>query len=363
MLNRSFLKAFFLHIAYFLGFFIILGLGCQKPPAEQITKAAKALVDASAAEAPRYARPIYSHAESLLVDSRLEVAHQTGRFILFRNYERAESLTQLAYEISLQAASEAQKNKEALRNRANDELTNIKTELASWRETFDGSLINYKAEQYWSSADIAVNACQHLIRQEEYDRALKEADNARAKLRDLSKLIEDYSNGQAEVLKTWRKWVRQTIDNSRGHGSPAIIVVKSTHTLYLVKNGNVVRTFDCELGFNSAQQKYFSGDGATPEGIYQVTRVNKNGSKFYKALMLNYPNDNDRKRFSDNKAKGIISRYAKIGALIEIHGNGGQNKDWTNGCVALANNDIDSLIAHVGIGTPVTIVRVSDQWP
>ena len=47
---------------------------------------------------------------------------------------------------------------------------------------------------------------------------------------------------------------------------------------------------------------------------------------------------------------------AGIGGLIEIHGEGGRGRDWTRGCVALANPDIDDLFRHVEVGTPVTIV-------
>jgi murein L,D-transpeptidase YafK len=139
-------------------------------------------------------------------------------------------------------------------------------------------------------------------------------------------------------------------------------VDKSAHKAYLVKGGTVLKTYRCDLGWNSAEQKYFQGDGATPEGKYQITAV-KHRSKYHKALLINYPNESDKKRFAENKRKGVISRYARIGALIEIHGGGGRDQDWTDGCIALTDRDMDNLLAYVSVGTAVTIVRRSDTWP
>jgi L,D-peptidoglycan transpeptidase YkuD (ErfK/YbiS/YcfS/YnhG family) len=89
----------------------------------------------------------------------------------------------------------------------------------------------------------------------------------------------------------------------------------------------------------------------------------KRASKYYRALLLDFPNSADKQRFRENKSKGVISSRAGIGKNIEIHGSGSRNEDWTEGCVALSNADMDHLLRHVGAGTPVTIVRRSDQWP
>ena len=84
-------------------------------------------------------------------------------------------------------------------------------------------------------------------------------------------------------------------------------------------------------------------------------------TKFNKALLINYPNDEDRMRFALGRRRGTISRGAGIGNLIEIHGDGGEGRDWTDGCVALTNEDMDRLFAHVRVGTPVTIVGTYER--
>jgi murein L,D-transpeptidase YafK len=115
--------------------------------------------------------------------------------------------------------------------------------------------------------------------------------------------------------------------------------------------------FEAELGANGLRQKEHAGDRATPEGLYRVVRMKEGkATKYYKALLVDYPNDSDRARFAAMKRQGRIPRRAGIGGMIEIHGEGGQGNDWTDGCVALTNKNMDTLFARVTLGTPVAIV-------
>lgn len=77
-------------------------------------------------------------------------------------------------------------------------------------------------------------------------------------------------------------------------------------------------------------------------------------SRYYKALLINYPNDDDRRQFTAAKKKGLIPKYAGIGGLIEIHGGG--KSGMTYGCIGMENDQMDELFSIVDVGTPVTIV-------
>ena len=79
-------------------------------------------------------------------------------------------------------------------------------------------------------------------------------------------------------------------------------------------------------------------------------------TKYHKALLINYPNDKDLKRFDKAKRQKLIPKNADIGGLIEIHGSGDKGADWTNGCVALKNSDMDIIYREAHEGTLVTIV-------
>jgi len=338
-------------------------VGCQDPPLSTLEKADFALKSAAAGKARIYAEPQYRQAEELLRKGQLEIARQKGRLAPFRNYHAADSILNVAYTVANLAADEARGKVVALRSKAENELGNLRDELAVWKEALNGSLQAITAGRDWSKADLALKMSERLVGIGEYESAIESIEKGKESLVQLAEVIAQTAEDEKREIKNWRIWVNETLKESIRSGSPAIIVDKSAHKLYLVKGGKLAFAFDCELGYNSARQKLFSGDGATPEGKYQITSVRHNGSKFYKALAINYPNAHDKRIFSENKSKGIISRRARIGAFIEIHGDGGKMKDWTNGCVALANNDIDRLMKHVSTGTPVTIVRRSDRWP
>ena len=103
--------------------------------------------------------------------------------------------------------------------------------------------------------------------------------------------------------------------------------------------------------------KRHEGDLSTPEGRYHVLRKRGPGQTiYYRALELDYPNADDRRRFAEARRTGTLPTDARIGGLIEIHGEGGRGADWTRGCIALTNADMDRLFAAVPAGAPVTIV-------
>lgn len=345
----------------FIGSILIL-LSCQDPPLSTLESAKVALKDAAEAGAIRYAEPTYRQAESMVNSGWMELARQKGRLAPFRNYHAADSILHLSIRTSHEAVRLTLDYKRSVDSLSRAERDGLRKEIGNWRDALDGSLENFRAERYWSAADMALRTGNTLIAKGEYESARDAISRGRDSLRKLEDIVEEYANEAAQKIHTWRRWVQETVSTSNAKGTYAIIVDKSAHKTYLVYNGKLARTYDCELGYNSARQKLFAGDGATPEGLYRVTKIKYN-SKYYRAFLINYPNEVDLKRFRENKSKGIISRYARVGALIEIHGDGGKKRDWTEGCVALTNDAMDYLMQHVSVGTPVTIVRRSDQWP
>lgn len=326
-------------------------------------RARSALERAAGVGAIRYAEADYRRAEAVFQEGQMEMARQNGRLAPWRDYATADSLLRAAFESADKAARDAQGRIHDLQYRVQSEQQNLRKDLAMWREGLDGSLRVYNAERYWGSAELALRTSERLFAQGEYAAAIESIFNAREWLSRMSRVLTEYANDEASGLKLWRRWVDETVTESRASGGTAIIVNKANHKLYVLQGGKLIHTYDCELGYNSARQKYFSGDGATPEGKYHVTQARHRGSRYYKALMINYPNERDRQRFAENKSHGVISKRAHIGGLIEIHGEGGRNDDWTEGCVALTNRVMDQLMQYASVGTPVTIVRRSDRWP
>lgn len=134
-----------------------------------------------------------------------------------------------------------------------------------------------------------------------------------------------------------------------------IVVDKSDHTLTLFKDGKALKTYPVSLGRAGLARKTMQGDGLTPEGHYTIDGHNAK-SAFYRSLHIDYPNKQDIKN-----AKKLGQ---KPGSHIMVHGirnNFGffgkaqRLVDWTNGCIALTNREMDELWRAIPDGTPIDI--------
>lgn len=134
-----------------------------------------------------------------------------------------------------------------------------------------------------------------------------------------------------------------------------ILVKKAERRLYLLSGGTVMREYSISLGPNPEGHKFFAGDGRTPEGIYYIEYKNSS-SRFYRSLKISYPNPEDRQV---SRGYGLPA-----GGMIMIHGlpidpRTGQAQsrpaDWTEGCIAVTNSEIDEIWAAVDPGTVVEI--------
>lgn len=159
-------------------------------------------------------------------------------------------------------------------------------------------------------------------------------------------------------IAAWRKMKNEAISLSRDSGREVIVIEKLERTLDLYRGGKHVKSYRVGLGKKGFSDKLHSGDRATPEGHYQIVKKNPN-SKFYKALLINYPNEEDIARYRAASRKGNVPRYAGIGGLVEIHGGG--STSLTDGCISMDNSDINELYALIKLNTPVTIVGTTDE--
>lgn len=142
----------------------------------------------------------------------------------------------------------------------------------------------------------------------------------------------------------------------RAINADSLVVEKSLRRLTLYHGGLPARTYDVALGRSPEGRKEQAGDNRTPEGLYYIDGRNP-FSQYHRGLHLSYPN-------ADDLARARAQGYS-TGGDIMIHGlpNGqGQYaathraKDWTNGCVAVTDVEIEEIFASVPVGTPVRIL-------
>ena len=134
-----------------------------------------------------------------------------------------------------------------------------------------------------------------------------------------------------------------------------VLVIKSEAKLCLVKNEKIFREYSVVFGAHPNGHKQQEGDERTPEGRYILDFKNEN-SAFYKSIHISYPNETDALRA---KELGVDP-----GGFIMIHGqkNGyewlarfTQQFNWTDGCIAVSNSDMDEIWEAVEIGIPIEI--------
>ena len=207
--------------------------------------------------------------------------------------------------------------------------------------------------------DLLLKQARAFYEQGRYDQSLAASDRASRYLSLQSALLQRELGRYAspDRIAQWQRMARDTIEWSKKHRSPAIVVSKAERSLTLYRSGQKVASYPIRLGFNGIKEKRYQGDGATPEGRYRVTSKRGRGqTQFYRALLLDYPNDEDRRRFLNDRKKGNIPPLRGIGGQIEIHGADNELMAQTLGCVMLENPQMATLFDRVDNGTPVTIV-------
>ncbi len=135
-----------------------------------------------------------------------------------------------------------------------------------------------------------------------------------------------------------------------------ILIEKGCRRLTLFCDGKPIKKFKVALGFEPEGKKTMEGDGKTPEGCYVIDYRNEN-SRFYRSLHISYPNDVDRRQAAESGVcpgrdimiHGLKNNFARIGKKHLA-------RDWTEGCVALTNREMDEIWQLVPVGTKVEIV-------
>jgi murein L,D-transpeptidase YafK len=135
----------------------------------------------------------------------------------------------------------------------------------------------------------------------------------------------------------------------------SVLILKKDHVLELLAGGKVIKTYKVALGRGGLAAKQQEGDGRTPEGHYVIDSRNAE-SHYHRALHVSYPNADDRQRAARLGVSpggaimihGLPNGMGLLGASHRLY-------DWTLGCVAVTDDEIDEIWSLVPVGTPVEI--------
>lgn len=142
----------------------------------------------------------------------------------------------------------------------------------------------------------------------------------------------------------------------RAYNGPAVtqvVVNKGERRMYLLHGKTVLKSYDVGLGNQPKGHKQFEGDGKTPEGVYFIDRFNPR-SRYHLSVGVSYPNPYD--------AELALALGRHAGGDIFIHGRGPEgnrfaqgNRDWTAGCIAVKDEEIEEVYAMLRPGVPIVI--------
>lgn len=207
--------------------------------------------------------------------------------------------------------------------------------------------------------ELLVRQARLFLEQGQFEQAVRASDRAGEILLTQTTLLTNELGRYADddLIAAWRESAQRTIDWSKSHRAQSIVISKADRVLSLYKNGRKVLTYPIRLGSRGIRAKQHYGDGATPEGEYRIHRKRGSGqTPYFRALLLDYPNADDRRRFEEAQKSGLIPRSQPMPGLIQLHGTAQGITDQPFGSVLLDNPHIAKLFDQVSVGTPVTIV-------
>jgi len=328
-------------------------------PADAVRQAERAIAAARTADAATWAPEALNRAVALFDEALTEHRRQELRFVSLRDYR---PLRERLAEVGRQAETatrEAAGQREDARASSTEILAEVGRLVSEVERLGDEMPLGRDTRRLRQQAMLRYHeACTRFSRGE-FVQAVDKAEEARTAAETVLKRGAAHASRfvDPEQVRRWQGWISETLAWSRRTGKAAVIVYKEKNLVTLYLAGVEKHSYKADLGTDVVSRKLYSGDGATPEGRYRVAVKKGAGqTRYHRALLLDYPNAEDLQRLEEARRAGLVSAAATPGGLIEIHGEGGRGEDWTRGCPALSNEDMEDLYKRVEVGTPVTIV-------
>jgi len=340
-----------------LGFLLSLILpGCSSPPLPPEVKLAEKMShDLWKARAHVYAPEEYQSYETALKKIRDDLIREEARFIWFRDYEPIARMSKAVLRDGEGILKKVQERKEVKRVKTTRQLSELEERIKGLDRASLTINEGRLARRSLTKASLMIKEASLSLDRGDYDGAGCRLTMASGYIKASEDILVPIFNRYTDtaLIEKWRRWADEIAAESREKGTPAIVISKIERRLTLYKHGRPFKTYEIGIGRNGLADKLLAGDGATPEGSYRVIKKIAR-SRYRKALLLNYPNEEDRREFLRLKKMGLIPKRAGMGGLIEIHGGG--KEGMTYGCVSLEDRHMDEVFRLVTLGTPVAIV-------
>jgi len=329
----------------------------EAPPLQDLKKARLAINDAKKSNAQVYQKKLLADADAYYDSSFAEIKNQNEIFVLKRDYSKSSFYAKKSKEKATEASRLANLKSKNLKKYVEFKIDSVESIIKEFKSIYaqlplDQKILNhfYKGDILFEESKLDFKKGKFSVSEQKINQSFNHINLANTHAK---KILTNYF----ELYDEWIQWVDDAIYQSKKNKKKLILIDKFSKKIYLYNNGKQNYTTDVELGKNWIGDKKYSGDKATPEGKYKIIKkIDTPHTKYYKALLLDYPNSEDIKRFNHAKTNGKIPANSKIGGLIEIHGGGGKGINWTDGCIAANDTDMNKIFLFSDTGTDVVIV-------
>ena len=344
------------------GIVILLIVLAPKPPIGQMNSAREALYLSLRNNADSYSGKFYTDARNYYDSAMENWQNQNKRFLYARDYDKVLKYAKMSENAARLATLSAISNSKSLKLKISQKLDTLKLLVTEIDKLFTTYPLPSETRDRISRGKMLLEEAEIIYKKGQYlSSNVKITDSEfllKSSYKDASTDLKNYF----KLFPLWKRLAEKTINDSRKNGDYSILIDKFSRKLQVYYKGVKKWEFETELGKNWVGDKRIKGDYATPEGMYKIVKKFDN-TAYYKALLINYPDEEDIARFKSEIAHGTLPRNAKIGGAIEIHGNGGKGVDWTEGCAALTDSNMDIVYRIARVGTPVTIVGSTIDLP
>jgi hypothetical protein len=335
---------------------LLLSPACRDLPEERWAELRDLRNRLSAARADRLLPVEHRRFEEEYAGLRSRYAELSSRIAVF-----GRDLDRLARAID-QLLSDGSSLIDELAGKRRDRLEELALEVSALENLLDPSRqrsLLPELRMQMTRARLQVGRIRFFLEREEVFLAEETLEELKASSRAVGSFLDALEARYSDpgLQRVWRELCFNAVRASRDDDRPVLVIDKFHREARWLEGGRPVRVFQVDLGWNGLHDKHRQGDGATPEGEYRVERLMGEGrTQYHRALLLDYPNSRDRAAFDLAVREGRLPEDARIGGSIEIHGEGGRGRDWTDGCVALSNDDMEVLFEASHVGMPVFVV-------
>ncbi len=349
-----------------IGLAVLIYLRSDELPTDEIRYARESLAASREVRADIYAPALYIKAVSMYDSAMMVWQIENQKWLLRRKFSEVIRLADTSAALAAEARHSAIILSKDANSTSASRLRDVESRIARFEKVYVSLPLSEVLRNDFSRIKLMAEEIRIARSRQQFKKAIELLDTISMLMRKTETAADRVVVDYFENFEAWEMLVKSEIERSKANGKALLVVDKLSGKLLVYKNGKVKHTFPAEFGSNWLGDKLHQGDKATPEGSYNVTRKKERGNTiYYKALLLNYPNAEDLTRYQKNVSNGLIPAGIGAGNLIEIHGHGGRGYHWTDGCIALADRDMDVVYGLSGLQTRVVVVGSTisyEEW-